>query len=80
MPSRAGGIALALVLGSCTSPGERPVADEGARCPDLGDSPGSAGLGDPVLPFLGNGGYDVSHYSLDLTVDPARNRLSAVVA
>ncbi|MGH9890437.1 MAG: M1 family metallopeptidase [bacterium] len=79
-PLRAGGIALALVLGSCTSPGERPVADEGARCPDLGDTPGSAGLGDPVLPFLGNGGYDVSHYSLDLTVDPARNRLSAVVA
>src|SRR5688572_513484 len=29
--------------------------------------PGSVGVGDPYFPELGNGGYDVEHYSLDLT-------------
>src|SRR4051812_13248025 len=27
-------------------------------------SPGSAGIGDPLFPTLGNGGYDARHYSL----------------
>ena len=29
--------------------------------------PGAPGVGDPYYPGLGNGGYDVEHYSLDLT-------------
>ena len=29
-------------------------------------SPGSPGLGDRLFPQLGNGGYDVQHYDLDL--------------
>jgi aminopeptidase N len=29
-------------------------------------SPGAAGIGDRLFPTLGNGGYDVSHYDLDL--------------
>src|SRR6188472_2382969 len=29
-------------------------------------SPGAAGLGDRLFPNLGNGGYDVQHYDLDL--------------
>jgi aminopeptidase N len=29
-------------------------------------SPGSSGLGDRLFPELGNGGYDVQHYDLDL--------------
>ena len=29
-------------------------------------SPGAAGLGDRLAPLLGNGGYDVLHYDLDL--------------
>jgi aminopeptidase N len=29
-------------------------------------TPGSDGLGDPFFPKAGNGGYDVSHYDLDL--------------
>jgi aminopeptidase N len=29
-------------------------------------SPGAAGAGDPLFPGLGNGGYDVRHYTLDL--------------
>src|SRR3954469_8265385 len=29
-------------------------------------SPGAAGIGDRLYPTLGNGGYDVQHYDLDL--------------
>jgi aminopeptidase N len=29
-------------------------------------SPGAADIGDPLFPGLGNGGYDVRHYTLDL--------------
>jgi aminopeptidase N len=36
---------------------------------------GSAGLGDPFFPLAGNGGYDVTNYSLDLGYDPATRRL-----
>ncbi|MBM3694506.1 MAG: M1 family metallopeptidase [Actinobacteria bacterium] len=32
-----------------------------------------AGLGDPYFPTLGNAGYDVEHYLLDLVVDPEDN-------
>ena len=39
-------------------------------------SPGSTGLGDPLYPGLGNGGYDVSHYTLDLDVDVDENFIS----
>ena len=39
-------------------------------------SPGSPGLGDPLYPGLGNGGYEVSHYTLTLDVDVARNFVS----
>jgi aminopeptidase N len=37
-------------------------------------SPGSAGLGDPYFPLAGNGGYDVAHYSLGFSYDPATHR------
>ncbi len=30
---------------------------------------GSSGLGDSLYPDFGNGGYDVTHYTLDITVD-----------
>ena len=32
-------------------------------------SPGAPGAGDPYYPNAGNGGYDVSHYDLELTYD-----------
>jgi aminopeptidase N len=38
--------------------------------------PGSSGLGDPFFPNAGNGGYDVSHYSLTLSYEPASNQLA----
>jgi aminopeptidase N len=39
---------------------------------------GSAGLGDPFFPLAGNGGYDVTNYSLDLGYDPTARRLDGV--
>ncbi len=38
-----------------------------------GVSPGAAGIGDSLYPQMGNGGYDVLSYLLDLTVDVADN-------
>jgi Peptidase family M1 domain/Peptidase M1 N-terminal domain len=39
---------------------------------------GSSGLGDPYFPLDGNGGYDVQHYDLALTYDPATDKLTGV--
>ncbi|MFJ8083415.1 M1 family metallopeptidase [Streptomyces sp. NPDC096205] len=43
-------------------------------------TPGGAGLRDPYFPKAGNGGYDVTHYALDLAYDPARRRLTGTAA
>ncbi|SHH68355.1 M1 family metallopeptidase [Streptomyces sp. 3214.6] len=40
-----------------------------------GYSPGASGIGDPYYPAYGNGGYDVSHYDLRLTYQPATDEL-----
>jgi len=37
------------------------------------------GLGDPLAPTLGNGGYDVSHYDITLGWDPVTTALDAEV-
>src|SRR3954452_9350602 len=34
-------------------------------------APGAADIGDPLFPGLGNGGYDVRHYTLDLVYGSA---------
>jgi aminopeptidase N len=44
-----------------------------------GFSPGSAGLGDPMFPLAGNGGYNVAHYSLTLDYRPTGNQLAGNV-
>ncbi len=41
-------------------------------------TPGAPGLGDEYFPLDGNGGYDVSHYGLDLAYDAASDRLTGV--
>src|SRR3712207_737367 len=45
--------------------------------PALADryEPGSTSGGDPYFPTAGNGGYDVQHYDLTLSYDPATGRL-----
>ncbi|MDX6355941.1 MAG: hypothetical protein QOF98_2844 [Streptomyces sp.] len=43
----------------------------------VGGSPaGAPGVGDRLFPQAGNGGYDVTHYALDLSYDPASGALS----
>ena len=37
--------------------------------------PGSAGAGDPYFPLSGNGGFDVSHYALNIGYVPSSGRL-----
>ena len=36
---------------------------------------GAPGLGDPFFPLAGNGGYDVTNYSIELGYDPATRHL-----
>jgi aminopeptidase N len=40
-------------------------------------TPGSPGLGDPMFPNAGNGGYDVQNYGLTLDYTPSSNQLAA---
>ncbi len=36
------------------------------------------GLGDSFYPYLGNGGYDVLHYEIELDIDPDANTIEAL--
>jgi aminopeptidase N len=47
-----------------------------ARAADY--TPGAPGTGDPLYPLEGNGGYDVGHYNLRVTYDPATQHLDGV--
>ena len=43
--------------------------------------PGAGSIGDPLFPTLGNGGYDVGHYTLDLHFgDPGLRQVDATVS
>ncbi len=52
-----------------------PVACVAEEKPPGKDKPvaGSRSLGDPLLPQLGNGGYDARHYLIELDYDPTAN-------
>jgi aminopeptidase N len=39
-------------------------------------TPGAAGAGDPYFPLSGNGGFDISHYGLDIAYVPATGKLT----
>ena len=41
-------------------------------------SPGAPGAGDPYFPLMGNGGYEVDHYDLQISYAPPKNRLRGV--
>src|SRR5436190_8091653 len=38
-------------------------------------TPGRRTAGDPYLPTIGNGGYDVQHYDLTINYDPVANAM-----
>jgi aminopeptidase N len=57
--------------GCLVSDGQVTVAES----PD--PQPGARTLGDELFPQTGNGGYDVSHYDIDLRYDPVENVFEA---
>lgn len=61
-----GGVAWA-VGGDGDGGGRRDEATTTSSRSALEGSPGERGVGDPYFPDLGNGGYDVERYDLDLT-------------
>lgn len=55
------------------------IVTEVPTTPTVEAEPGAPGLGDSLYPEFGNGGYDVQHYTLDLTVnDMATSDLDGV--
>lgn len=58
-----------------TTTTEAPTTTE----PPVSGRPGADGVGDPYFPQLGNGGYDVGHYTLDLTWRADEGTLDGVV-
>ena len=64
-----------------SQPSVQPIAaasrDAGAPPgPSTPATPGAPGIGDEYFPDYGNGGYDVSHYDLQLRYTPTEDRLS----
>jgi aminopeptidase N len=60
----AGLIVAALLVPACSDTDTTP-ASRASPSSEPG-TPGAAGVGDPYFPDLGNGGYDVDHYVLDI--------------
>ena len=56
-----------------------PSAARAASLGGPGGEPGAAGVGDPYFPLEGNGGYDVRHYDLSFSYDPATDRLDGTM-
>ncbi len=52
---------------------EGPSGPEGPPGPPPSYTPGAQTLGDALFPEIGNGGYDVQHYDIELNYDPALN-------
>lgn len=68
-------LGLSVTVGLVLAAGVTPAS--GQDRPDR-FQPGAAGVGDPYFPLDGNGGYDVKHYRLDVTYDPATDVLEGV--
>ena len=73
-------LVLVLLVGSLgVATAQEPPEVEGA--PGTCQFPpcwGASGIGDPYFPKDGNGGYDVSHYGLELAYDPTTDVLDGV--
>ncbi|MDJ0341422.1 M1 family metallopeptidase [Streptomyces sp. H10-C2] len=76
-PARLLGSALAVIsVSACLISGAPPSAAGYSHAP----APGAPGIGDPYFPQLGNGGYDVRHYGLDVSYNPVSDRLDGRAA
>ncbi|MCA2225796.1 M1 family metallopeptidase [Nonomuraea aurantiaca] len=72
---RAASLVALLSILAC-APSNGAMAPTAAR-PVSGDT-GAPGIGDPDFPLDGNGGYDVSHYNLELGYTPSSKHLDGV--
>ncbi|MWK40094.1 M1 family peptidase [Actinomadura sp. J1-007] len=70
LPGRLLPVAVAAVAAVALAP-----AASAGTAPSARFTPGAPGVGDPYFPGLGNGGYDVGHYRLDLAYDPGYDQL-----
>jgi aminopeptidase N len=75
---------LAACQGDRVLPAREDRGDDGEAAasetePDAEADPeaGADGIGDPYYPELGNGGYDVDHYDLDIAFDPSTRAIQA---
>ncbi len=65
---------------AASQPGDTTTVRSGGTTSDQpGDTASeSAGLGDSLYPHLGNAGYDVEHYRIQLDIDPVANSITAL--
>lgn len=63
-------LVLYLSLGLAAAP-TTPAQSEATPVASV-PSPGAPGIGDPYFPLLGNGGYDVLHYTIEIDLDVER--------
>lgn len=69
-------LALAFALAGLAAP--RPALSDESTPSPLPDNAGQSDIGDPATPGLGNTGYDVQHYDLQLDTDIANQVFEAV--
>ncbi len=69
---------------SLPAPAATPITPSASATPTIAPLPtpadstvGAEGIGDSYFPLMGNSGYDVQHYTLDLTVDVATDQIQA---
>ena len=68
-------LACGLLAGCLTSCSGGPGPSAAGPTASLPPGAGRPGVGDRLFPDAGNGGYDVTHYGLDLSYDPGSGRL-----
>src|SRR3954447_11055928 len=56
------------------------VVPASAQASGITFRPGAPGIGDPYFPLDGNGGYDATHYALNVAYDPKTDALRGLAA
>jgi aminopeptidase N len=67
---------LAASAASCSDDADPRPSTSTSTIAAVAPAPGARGVGDPYFPDLGNGGYDVEHYDLDLRWDAEQGTLA----
>ncbi|AEW96665.1 MULTISPECIES: M1 family metallopeptidase [Streptomycetaceae] len=78
-PARLVALAVATASACMVAVGTSPASAASSVRPGV-PTPGAPGIGDSYFPDLGNGGFDVRHYGLGISYDPASGRLDGRAA